>query len=181
MKPGKPPGFGVRPTKGVRADALAGRGGSQRMRKRQRTGALQNACAPEISGFLEETIRLLRALDLAAIEAAKNILLHCYRRRGRVYTMGNGGSASTAQHFACDLAKYVIPAGQRPFDVRCLTDSIPLYTAWANDAKREEVFVNLMQGLLTKNDVVLAISVHGGSGFSTDLVNGIRYAKRIGA
>jgi D-sedoheptulose 7-phosphate isomerase len=135
----------------------------------------------KVSSFLDETKRLLEALDPAAIVEAKEILVGCYHRQGRVYLMGNGGSASTAQHFACDLAKYVIPAGQRPFDVRCLTDSIPLYTAWANDAKREEVFVNLMQGLLTKNDVVLAISVHGGSGFSTDLVNGIRYAKRIGA
>ena len=181
MKPGKPPGFGVRPTKGVRADALAGRGGSQRMRKRQRTGALQNAGAPEISGFLEETIRLLRALDLAAIEAAKNILLHCYRRRGRVYTMGNGGSASTAQHFACDLAKYVISAGGRPFDVRCLTDNVSLYTAWANDAEREEVFANQMRGLLGAEDVVLAISVHGGSGFSADLVRAVRFANQTGA
>jgi D-sedoheptulose 7-phosphate isomerase len=86
-----------------------------------------------------------------------------------------------AQHFACDLAKYVVPEGRRPFDVRCLTDNPPLYTAWANDAAREDVFVNLMRGLLTPEDVVVAISVHGGSGFSTDLVNGVRYAKQIGA
>ena len=135
----------------------------------------------KVSSFLDETKQLLEKLDPAAIVEAKKILVGCYHRKGRVYLMGNGGSASTAQHFACDLAKYVIPAGQRPFDVRCLTDNVPLYTAWANDAKREEVFVNLMQGLLTKDDAVLAISVHGGSGFSTDLVKGIRYAKQIGA
>ena len=135
----------------------------------------------KVSSFLDETKQLLEKLDRAAIVEAKKILVGCYHRQGRVYLMGNGGSASTAQHFACDLAKYVIPAGQRPFDVRCLTDNVPLYTAWANDAKREEVFVNLMQGLLTKDDAVLAISVHGGSGFSTDLVKGIRYAKQIGA
>jgi D-sedoheptulose 7-phosphate isomerase len=38
-----------------------------------------------------------------------------------------------------------------------------------------------MRGLLTPDDIVLAISVHGGSGFSTDLVHGVRYAKNIGA
>ena len=134
-----------------------------------------------IVGFLADTQRLLGQLNTAAILTAKEILVDCYHRHGRVYTMGNGGSASTAQHFACDLAKYVIPAGQRPFDVRCLTDNLPLYTAWANDAAREDVFANLMHGLLTKEDVVLAISVHGGSGFSTDLVKGVRYAKSIGA
>ena len=134
-----------------------------------------------IASFLDETNRLLGQLDANAIAAAKQMLLDCHERRGRIYTMGNGGSASTAQHFACDLAKYVIPSGQRPFDVRCLTDNMPLYTAWANDAEREDVFVNQMRGLLTADDVVLAISVHGGSGFSADLVRAVRYANEVGA
>ncbi len=134
-----------------------------------------------IVSFLDETARLLGQLDQDAVAATKRILIECHQRRGRVFTMGNGGSASTAQHFACDLAKYVIPRGQRPFDVRCLTDNMPLYTAWANDAEREDVFVNQMRGLLTTDDVVLAISVHGGSGFSADLVRAVRYAREIGA
>lgn len=134
-----------------------------------------------IASFLDETKRLLGLLDANAIAAAKQMLLDCHERRGRVYTMGNGGSASTAQHFACDLARYVIPSGRRPFDVRCLTDNMPLYTAWANDAEREDVFVNQMRGLLTADDVVLAISVHGGSGFSADLVRTVRFANEVGA
>jgi D-sedoheptulose 7-phosphate isomerase len=134
-----------------------------------------------IGEFLEETKHLLGQLDVEAIAAARRILLECYERQGRVYSIGNGGSASTAQHFACDLAKYVIPAGHRPFDVRCLTDNAPLYTAWANDAPREEVFVNQLRGLLEPKDVLLAISVHGGTGFSTDLVQAVRFAKQVGA
>lgn len=134
-----------------------------------------------ITEFLEETVRLLRRLDSAAIDRARRILLECHERRGRVYTMGNGGSASTAQHFACDLAKYVIAAGQRPFDVRCLTDNVSLYTAWANDAERTDVYVNQLRGLLTRKDVVLAISVHGGKGFSGDLVRAVRYGNELGA
>lgn len=140
-----------------------------------------NAPSPKIAAFLDETARLLKLLDHSAIEMAKKILLDCYRAKGRVYTVGNGGSASTAQHFACDLGKYVIPAGQRPFDTRCLTDNVSLYTAWANDAERADVFVNQMRGLLTDKDVVLAVSVHGGKGFSTDLVNAVRFANQTGA
>jgi len=134
-----------------------------------------------IAAFLEETIGLLRRLDQTAIERARQLLLTCYKQHGRVFTMGNGGSASTAQHFACDLAKYVIPPGARPFDVRCLTDNISLYTAWANDAERTDVFVNQLRGLLTSKDVLLAISVHGGKGFSVDLVRAVAYAKQVGA
>ena len=98
-----------------------------------------------------------------------------------MFTAGNGGSAATAQHFACDLAKFVIPAGAQPFDTRCLTDNVSLYTAWANDAGREDVFVNQMRGLLKAGDVLILISVHGGKGFSGDLVRAARYAKEIGA
>ena len=136
---------------------------------------------PEIQTFLDETVRLLGRLDRAAIDLARRILSECYHRGGRVFTAGNGGSASTAQHFACDLAKYVVPDGGPAFDVRCLTDNISLYTAWANDAPREDVLVNQLRGLLGAQDVLLAISVHGGSGFSTDLVRAVQYAKDIGA
>jgi D-sedoheptulose 7-phosphate isomerase len=134
-----------------------------------------------ITQFLRETNRLIGELDRNAIAEARRILLECYRRKGRVFTIGNGGSASTAQHFACDLAKYVIPEGGRPFDVRCLTDNMALYTAWANDAAREEVFVNQMRGLITANDAVIAISVHGGNGYSADLARAVDFANQAGA
>lgn len=134
-----------------------------------------------IDDYLNETCRLLRELDRAAIRRAADLLLACYDRRGRVYTAGNGGSASTAQHFACDLAKYVLPPGGRPFDTRCLTDNMSLYTAWANDADRADVFVNQLHGLMTASDVLIVISVHGGAGFSADLVRAARYARDVGA
>jgi D-sedoheptulose 7-phosphate isomerase len=134
-----------------------------------------------IAEFLQETAQLLQQLDQAAIARARDLLLSCYRRQGRVFTAGNGGSASTAQHFACDLAKFVIPVGGRPFDVCCLTDNIALYTAWANDDNREDVFVNQMRGLLTPADLLILISVHGGKGFSGDLVHAVRYANQVGA
>lgn len=137
--------------------------------------------ARSIDGFLKQTGDLLCRLDRAAIARACELLLDCHRRGGRVFTLGNGGSASTAQHFACDLAKYVIPPGQRPFDARCLTDNVSLYTAWANDAERTDVFVNLMRGLLQRGDVVIACSVHGGTGFSADLARAVRFANDSGA
>ena len=115
-----------------------------------------------INEYLAETTSLLDRLDRATIVRSVELLLECYRRQGRVWTLGNGGSASTAQHFACDLAKFVIPPGARPFDTRCLTDNVSLFTAWANDAAREDVFANQMRGLLRREDVAILISVHGG-------------------
>jgi D-sedoheptulose 7-phosphate isomerase len=137
--------------------------------------------ATSIDAFLKQTCELVSRLDQAAIARARDLLLDCYRRAGRVFTVGNGGSASTAQHFACDLSKFVIPAGHRPFDARCLTDNVSLYTAWANDAERADVFVNLMRGLLQRGDVLIACSVHGGTGFSADLARAVRFANQSGA
>lgn len=137
--------------------------------------------ATRIIEFLNETSRLLGELDHAKIDAARQILLDCYRRGGKVFALGNGGSASTAQHFACDLAKYIIPEGARPFDARSLLDNVALYTAWANDAAREDVFVNMLNGTLRAGDVVIAISVHGGTGFSADVARAVRFANAAGA
>lgn len=131
-----------------------------------------------VAGFLEETGTLLRQLDRAAIARAGELLLDCYHRKRRVFTAGNGGSASTAQHFACDLAKFVISDRMRPFNVRCLTDNIALYTAWANDAAPEDVFVNQLRGLLQPGDVLVLISVHGGKGFSGNLVRAVHTLMR---
>ncbi len=47
-----------------------------------------------------------------------------------------------------------------------------LYTAWANDDDRQDVFVNQMRGLLQPIDLAILISVHGGKGFSNDLIHG---------
>jgi D-sedoheptulose 7-phosphate isomerase len=140
-----------------------------------------SACDDSIGSFLSQTCQLIQQLDKKAVARGRDLLLACYRSGGRVFTMGNGGSASTAQHFACDLAKFVIPPGQRPFDTRCLTDNVSLYTAWANDAERADVFVNLMRGLLRAGDVVIACSVHGGKGFSADLARAVRFANEAGA
>jgi D-sedoheptulose 7-phosphate isomerase len=134
-----------------------------------------------IEAFLAQTSSLLQQLDRGAIARARDLLLDCYRRGGRVFTLGNGGSASTAQHFACDLSKFAVPEGQRPFDARCLTDNISLYTAWANDAERADVFVNLLRHAVHPGDVIIACSVHGGQGFSADLVRAIRFANEAQA
>jgi len=55
------------------------------------------------------------------------------------YLLGNGGSASTASHFACDLGKGTPPRTGGRFRVIALTDNIPLFTAWANDTEYANV------------------------------------------
>ena len=92
--------------------------------------------------------------------------MDCWSNKGTVFTMGCGGSASTATHFAADLAKTVIPHYKHKlgFKTVSLVDNIPLVSAWTNDKGWGSVFSGQLKPWLTDNDIVVGFSVHGGSG-----------------
>ncbi|HZA01798.1 MAG TPA: SIS domain-containing protein, partial [Hyphomicrobiaceae bacterium] len=91
---------------------------------------------------------------------------------------GNGGSASTATHFACDLSKATIVQGRARLRVTSLTDNVALLTAWANDTSYENVFAEQLANLLNPGDVVVAISA---SGNSPNVIAAIKTAAACGA
>jgi D-sedoheptulose 7-phosphate isomerase len=108
---------------------------------------------------------------------AIKILIDCRKREGVVFTMGCGGSASTASHFAADLAKTV-----GGFKTISLVDNTPLVSAITNDLGWERVFDYQLDVWLTKKDVLVGFSVHGGSkNWSQNLVRAMRLAKKRGA
>ena len=124
---------------------------------------------------------LTLTLDMLPIDSVVRVVetLNEARDKGRrVFTFGNGGSASTASHFACDLAKGARSQDRPGLRTQCLNDSIPLTTAWANDADYETVFSAQLVGLADPGDVVIAIS---GSGNSPNVLNGVRAARIQGA
>ena len=111
------------------------------------------------------------AAILAVLDSAR-------MRRSRVYIFGNGGSAATASHFACDLAKGTIRSGKPGMRVYTLADSVPVFSAWANDTGYENVFSEQLTDLVEPGDVAIAIS---GSGNSPNVLEGVRAAKSCGA
>lgn len=102
-------------------------------------------------------------------------LLQAARLDGRqVFIMGNGGSASTATHFVCDLAKNTRKAGLPHFKVIGLTDNMALFSAYANDEGYENVFSQQLANLVRPGDIVIGISA---SGNSKNVLNAIELAK----
>ncbi|HKV86087.1 MAG TPA: SIS domain-containing protein, partial [Ktedonobacterales bacterium] len=71
---------------------------------------------------------------------AATTLVQGPRPGDKVLVAGNGGSAATASHIACDLAKGTRTDGVAPFRVVALTDNVPLMTAWGNDTAYERIF-----------------------------------------
>lgn len=107
---------------------------------------------------------------------AVSILEDCYFNNGTVFTMGCGGSASTATHFAADLAKTC-----GGFKAISLVDNIPLVSAWTNDFGWESVFEGQLYDWFTENDVLVGFSVHGGNDkWSGNLTKAMKLANERG-
>jgi len=136
-----------------------------------------------VSDFLREFADVARRISEDDINKAIDLLFDAWKKGSRIFIIGNGGSASTATHFACDLAKTTAVEGKKRFKVISLTDNVPLLTALTNDDGFASIFVEQLRNLLEKDDVLIAISVHGGSGqdkaglWSQNLTAAIQYAK----
>ena len=124
---------------------------------------------------------LKEALDDLSEVVIKQVLdiLHVARLDNKqVFILGNGGSASTASHFVCDLGKNTRVKGSPNFRVMGLTDNMALFSALANDEGYENVFAQQLANHIQPGDVVIGIST---SGNSPNVVNAIHLANSVGA
>ncbi len=117
-----------------------------------------------INRYLDEMQTIIERLSREEIDRAIEVLFDAWQSDRSVFLMGNGGSASTATHFACDLSKVTIVNGQKRLRAISLTDNIPLMTAWINDNGFDNLFSEQLRNLMRRGDVLIGISVHGGSG-----------------
>ena len=127
-----------------------------------------------IQRYVTELKETLDHLPWEAIQAVVSTLRQARLSDRQVFILGNGGSAATASHFACDLGKVTILPDRPRFRVIALTDNMPLFSAYANDYGYEHVFAEQLAGLLRSGDVVIAIS---GSGNSANVLQAIKLAR----
>jgi D-sedoheptulose 7-phosphate isomerase len=132
----------------------------------------------EIHDYLTNLQDLLTRLPTEAIQQVAQVIRAAGARGSTIFLLGNGGSAATASHFACDLAKGTQRPGARPYRVIALTDNVPLMTAWGNDTTYEHIFAEQLRPLVQENDLVIGIS---GSGNSPNVLEAMRIARDAGA
>ena len=154
--------------------------------ERSRTG-LDDGLSAGIADFLDQCRSTIGKLDQERLSAIVECLLDVWRSGGKVFVMGNGGSASTASHFAADLAKYTIVGDKPRFKVIGLTDNVPLVSAWTNDGGFSSIFAEQLAPWIERGDALVGFSVHGGSGsgdagpWSQNMILAIRAARDAGA
>jgi D-sedoheptulose 7-phosphate isomerase len=128
--------------------------------------------------YFQEVSAVLKRLPFSQIDRVTDVLWNAYQDNRAVFLFGNGGSAALASHCACDLGKGTVVSERRRFRVLALTDNVPLMTAWANDARYEDIFAEQLRSFLQPDDVAFAIS---GSGNSPNVLNALQVAREMGA
>jgi D-sedoheptulose 7-phosphate isomerase len=131
-----------------------------------------------VQAYFAELADVLARLDAAAVDRLIDAVRRARDAGGMIYTLGNGGSASTASHLALDLAKNTRRADRPNMRVFALTDNVGLLTAWANDAHYEEVFAAQLDAVVRRDDLVVAISA---SGNSRNVLAAVAVARAAGA
>ena len=128
---------------------------------------------------IEEHHRVVAALteQVALLERIAERIVACFESGGRVYLLGNGGSAADAQHIAAELVGR-FKRDRKALPAVALTTDTSTLTAVSNDIGFEHVFARQIEALATPRDIVWALSV---SGRSPNVLAAVRAARKIGA
>ena len=124
---------------------------------------------------LKTIVHGFNSIDMKALEKAAELIwmTSLSNYRNNIYTIGNGASASIAQHWACDFTKGCQKGGVRP-RVISLAANIPLMTAISNDISYDDVYSFQLNAFGQEGDILIAIS---SSGNSPNVVKAIEAAK----
>jgi D-sedoheptulose 7-phosphate isomerase len=131
-----------------------------------------------IREYLDLVTQAIAELPEDRIQDVIDTLKAAHADGRQVFLLGNGGSASTASHIACDFQKGVKEHTGKKFRASAVTDNVAVMTAWANDTAYENIFAEQLDSLLERGDVVLAIS---GSGNSPNVLKAVEKANAMGA
>lgn len=130
-----------------------------------------------LTNYLNELSNISQSINTKEFESFVAEVKEAFNRGSQIFVCGNGGSASTASHFACDINKGVSFGKDKRFKVICLNDNIPTMMAYANDVSYDDVFVEQLKNFLVKDDLVIGVS---SSGNSENVLRAIRYGNDSG-
>jgi D-sedoheptulose 7-phosphate isomerase len=132
----------------------------------------------QMYSYLSEVQETIDQMDQEPIEKVIQILHDARLNYQQVFILGNGGSAATASHFVCDLAKNTRLPGCPDLRAIGLADNMAIVSAYANDEGYENVFAQQLKNLVRADDVVIAIST---SGNSSNVLHAVEMANQLGA
>ncbi len=127
--------------------------------------------------YSKDLINSLKKIDIKKIDKIEKIIINKIKEKKNIFTCGNGGSASIANHFLCDFNKGIKNSSKKKLVPRVysLSENIELITAISNDSNYSNVFVHQLENLSNENDLLITFSC---SGNSINVLKVIKYAKK---
>ena len=107
--------------------------------------------------LLHKDPSIYKNINLAATEIAD-----CFKKGGKLFLAGNGGSFADAQHIAAEFTCRLVK-NRQPLPAILLGSNLSTLSAISNDYSFEEIFVREYESLVTKKDILIAISTSGES------------------
>jgi len=132
----------------------------------------------QVEVYLSALAQMITAISREDIWAVIQVLFNAWQTGSQIFLFGNGGSSATAAHMTNDLNKLTISPGKPRMKAICLSDNVPLLTAWANDQHYADVFAEQLLNFVHPGDVVIAIS---SSGNSPNVLRGVEVARENNA
>jgi len=114
--------------------------------------------------------------NAARLETCVTAMAARFKEGGRLYVMGNGGSACDAEHVAVEFVHPIIEK-RKPLPALALTTGSATLTAIGNDTDFSHVFVRQLELLARPQDMALGVST---SGASANVVRAVRHARAQG-
>jgi D-sedoheptulose 7-phosphate isomerase len=108
----------------------------------------------------QEFLENVAQLDVFADATAE--VVESYKRGGRLYIAGNGGSAADAQHLAAEFVSK-LARDRAPLPAEALTVDTSILTAIGNDYGYENIFARQIAGKMRPVDIFLGITTSGNS------------------
>ena len=120
--------------------------------------------------------RMLAVLGSQIVELA-SLISGTFKKGGRLFLIGNGGSAAQAQHVAAEfIGRFKMT--RDPLPAMALSTDTSILTSIGNDFDFDQVFVRQVEALVSSGDLLVAIST---SGESSNVLAAIRAAREKGA
>lgn len=128
-----------------------------------------------LEGYKKNVSELVERIDEDKLLKIIKVLENGRRTNKRIFICGNGGSATTANHFVCDFGKNAVKGDNGRIKIISLCDNLATITAYGNDFGYETIFEERLKNLMEDGDILIAISA---SGNSKDILNGVEYTKK---
>lgn len=111
-----------------------------------------------------------------SLAAVAELIVESYKKGGKLYIAGNGGSAADAQHIAAELVAK-LSQDRTSIPAFAMTVDTSLLTAIGNDYGYDFVFHRQVMGLVKPHDVFLAITT---SGNSSNILKALEACRQVG-